>query len=104
MPFFSIVARSASITLLRLHSSTKAARGGLSLAARWASGCSAATATKVTPIIVSARVVKTQSSPLSPEDELPPPEEVEESGEANGGASYGKAKRTPMLFPIQFAC
>ena len=66
MPFFSIVARSASITLPRLHSSMKAASLGLSRAARAASGCSAASATKVTPMIVSARVVNTQSFSLLP--------------------------------------
>src|SRR3990172_9540102 len=56
-----MVARSASTTEPRLHSSTKAASFGLLFAAWVASGCSAATAQKVTPIIVSARVVKTHS-------------------------------------------
>ena len=59
MPFFSIVARSASITPPFLHSSMKAASAGLPFAASVASGCSAATAAKVMPMIVSARVVKT---------------------------------------------
>ncbi len=57
MPFFSIVAMSASATLPCLHSAMKAASAGLFCAARVASGCSAATATNVTPISVSARVV-----------------------------------------------
>jgi hypothetical protein len=57
MPFLSTVAMSASMTLPRLHSSMNAESPGLPRAARTASGCSAATATKVTPMIVSARVV-----------------------------------------------
>ncbi|MCY1235552.1 hypothetical protein D9M72_481740 [compost metagenome] len=59
MPFFSMVAMSASMTEPCLHSSMKAASSGLSSAACVASGCSAATAQKVTPMMVSARVVKT---------------------------------------------
>ena len=39
--------------------STKAATSGRWVAASWAMGCSAATATKETPMMVSARVVKT---------------------------------------------
>ena len=66
IPSFSIVARSASITLPRLHSSMNAASFGLSRASRVASGCSAAIALNVTPMIVSARVVKTLSSFRSP--------------------------------------
>ena len=49
-----------------LHSSINAASSGLPAAARSASGCSAATAQKVTPIMVSARVVNTQSRSFSP--------------------------------------
>ncbi|MNF02774.1 hypothetical protein D3C80_2019740 [compost metagenome] len=59
MPFFSMVAMSASMTEPCLHSSIKAASSGLFSAAWVASGCSAATAQKVTPMTVSARVVKT---------------------------------------------
>ena len=55
-------------------------------AARVASGCSAATAQKVTPMMVSARVVNTHSLSALP------------------SSSYGKAKRTPVLLPIQFFC
>ncbi len=50
--------------LPRRHSSTKARTFASRPAASSASGCSAATATKVTPMIVSARVVKTLSSPV----------------------------------------
>ena len=93
MPFFSIVAMSASITLPRLHSSMKAAQlRGCRCAACVASGCSAATAQKVTPMIVSARVVNTHSLP-SPIG-LP----------SHRAMSCGNAKRTPSLLPIQFAC
>jgi hypothetical protein len=66
MPFFSSCARSASITAPRLHSSTKAASCGSFFAANAAIGCSAATAMKVAPIRVSARVVKTHSVFFSP--------------------------------------
>ncbi len=86
MPSFSMVARSASITLPRLHASTNAAIFGSRFAACAASGCSAATAQKVTPMIVSARVVKTRISFRSP------------------SSAYGKPKLTPSLRPIQFAC
>ena len=68
MPFFSIVARSASMMLPRRHSSTKARTSASRAAASSASGCSAATATKVTPMIVSARVVKTSKLALLPAD------------------------------------
>ncbi len=64
----------------------KAASFGSSRASRAASGCSAATATKVTPKRVSARVVNTRSSFFSP------------------SISYGKPKFTPLLRPIQFSC
>ncbi len=57
IPFFSIVARSASITPPFLHSSMNAASFALPLAASAARGCSAATAAKVMPMMVSARVV-----------------------------------------------
>ena len=92
MPFFSIVARSASITLPRLHSSMNAASAGLRFAACAASGCSAATAQKVTPMIVSARVVNTyiRPSPIG--------------APSSSRMSCGNAKRTPSLLPIQFAC
>ena len=86
IPFFSIVARSASITLPCLHSSTNAASFASRFAAAAASGCSAATAQKVTPMIVSARVVNTRIRFFSP------------------SSSYGKPKFTPSLRPIQFAC
>ncbi len=85
-PFFSIVARSASAKLVRLHSSMKAAMSGRPSAKRVASGCSAAIAMNVTPMIVSARVVNTRSSFFSP------------------SSSYGKPKLTPTLLPIQFSC
>ncbi len=74
------------MTLPRLHSSTKAASAGFRAAACAASGCSAATATKVTPWTVSARVVKTLSRRRSP------------------SSTYGKAIVTPSLLPIQLAC
>ncbi|MNJ75043.1 hypothetical protein D3C77_720720 [compost metagenome] len=45
MPFFSMVAMSASATEPALHSVMNAASAGLFSAARVASGCSAATAT-----------------------------------------------------------
>ncbi len=92
MPCLSIVARSASITDPRLHSSTNAAIFGSFAAATAASGCSGATAQKVTPMTVSARVVKTYIRP-SP-TRLP----------AASRISWGKAKRTPTLLPIQLAC
>ena len=62
------------------------ASAGLPLAACSASGCSAATAQKVTPMMVSARVVNTFSTLLSP------------------SSGYGKPKRTPSDLPIQFFC
>ncbi len=96
MPFFSIVATSTSDTPPRRHSSMNAASAGLDLAACIASGCSAATAQKVTPIIVSARVVKTfiRPSPIG----LP------RISPSVLRMSCGKANRTPRLLPIQFAC
>ena len=92
MPFFSIVARSASATLPCRHSSMNAESAGLLRAAWSASGCSAATAQNVTPMIVSARVVNTyiRPSPIG----APSPSRM----------SCGKAKRTPWLLPIQLAC
>ena len=63
MPFFSCVATSASMTLPRRHSSMNAASAGLRSPAAMATGCSAATAMKVTPNSVSARVVNTLSAP-----------------------------------------
>ena len=66
MPFFSSCARSASITAPFLHSSTKAASFASFFAACAAIGCSAATAMKVAPIRVSARVVNTQSVFFAP--------------------------------------
>ena len=86
IPLFSMVAMSASMTLPCLHSSMNAASCGLLRAACVASGCSAATAQNVTPISVSARVVKTFSSRASP------------------SSVYGKAMFTPSLRPIQLAC
>ncbi len=86
MPRFSCVASSASIAGPRLHSSMNAASAGLPATARVASGCSAATAQNVTPMTVSARVVKARSTPCS----VP--------------MSYGKPMRTPWLLPIQLAC
>jgi hypothetical protein len=77
MPFFSIVAMSASATPPCLHSSMNGSNSGLSCARRVASGCSAAIAQKVTPMIVSARVVNTRKSFCSP------------------SISYGKPKFTP---------
>ena len=59
MPRLACVASSASVVPPVLHDSRNAATSGLSSAARSASGCSGATAQKVTPMIVSARVVKT---------------------------------------------
>ena len=58
----------------------------LFLAAQPAIGCSAATAQKVAPIRVSARVVNTHSTRLSP------------------SISYSKPTRTPSERPIQFFC
>ena len=64
MPFFSIVAMSASATPPCLHSSMKARELRDCPSRRAvASGCSGATAQKVTPMMVSARVVKTYSLP-----------------------------------------
>ena len=76
----------------RRHSSTNAASCGIGFAACVASGCSAATAQKVTPMMVSARVVNTymRPSPIS----SPSPSRM----------SCGNAKRTPTLLPIQLAC
>ena len=67
MPSFSRSASSASVVPPFLHSSMKAASFGLVRAACAASGCSGATAQKVTPMMVSARVVKTymRPSPIS---------------------------------------
>ncbi len=92
MPFFSCVANSASVVPPVLHSSMKAANAGLPAAACAASGCSGATAQKVTPMMVSARVVNTymRPSPIS-------------APEASR-MSWVKAKRTPSLLPIQFSC
>ena len=91
MPFLH-VARSASVRPPRLHSSMNAASRGFDFAACSASGCSGATAQKVAPMIVSARVVNTyiRPSPIS----LPSPPRM----------SCVNAKRTPSLLPIQFAC
>ncbi len=69
-----------------LHSSTNAASAGLCLAACAAIGCSAATAQKVVPMSVSARVVKTHSTCCLP------------------SSSYSKPTRTPSERPIQFFC
>ena len=92
MPFLSCVASSASVVPPALHASMKAATAGFGSAARSASGCSGATAQKVTPMMVSARVVKTyrRPSPIS----VPSASRM----------SCGKAKRTPSLLPIQFSC
>ena len=64
MPFFSIVAMSASMTLplLAFVDEGGELRDRLRRDAS-ASGCSAATAQNVTPMIVSARVVNTHSLP-----------------------------------------
>ena len=80
------------MTLPRLHSSMNAASTGLVRAACAASGCSAATAQKVTPMMVSARVVNTYilPSPIG----LP----------SAPAMACGNAKRTPWLLPIQLAC
>ena len=59
MPRLACVATSASVVPPTLHDSMNAATAGLDSAACSASGCSGATAQKVTPMIVSARVVKT---------------------------------------------
>lgn len=88
IPFFSCVANSASVVPPVLHSSRKAASAGLLAAACNASGCSAATAQNVTPMMVSARVVKTYILP-SPIKAPSAPVMV-----------CGKANRTPSLFPI----
>ena len=76
-----------------LHSSMKAASAGLPAAACAASGCSGATAQKVTPMMVSARVVNTYMRP-SPISCRPSASRM----------SWVKAKRTPSLLPIQFSC
>lgn len=92
MPFFSIVAMSASITEPILHSAMKACSSALFFAACVAIGCSAATAQNVTPMIVSGRVVNTNilPSPISaPSSPL---------------IWCGNAKRTPVDLPIQFDC
>src|SRR5512139_905514 len=117
MPFFSMVAISASATLPCLHSAMNAASAGLPCAARVASGCSAATAQKVTPMMVSARVVNTHNRPFSPPPlagegpgervapAAPSPDSPPQAGERDevppsAGKLYGKAKRTPVLLPI----
>ena len=82
----------ASATPPALHSSINAESCGFDFAATVAIGCSGATATKVTPIMVSARVVKTYILPLPIRDP---------------SASLiwcGKANRTPVDLPIQFSC
>ncbi len=68
------------------------ASSGLSAAACRASGCSGATAQKVTPMMVSARVVKTYS--------LPP----WMGWPSAPWMSWVNAKRTPADLPIQFSC
>jgi len=65
-PFFSCVSMSASAVPPWRHSSMKAATSGRLRAACRASGCSAATETKVTPASVSGRVVNTRSGALPP--------------------------------------
>jgi hypothetical protein len=94
IPTCSRVASSASVVPPCRHCSMKAASAGFVLAAAKAIGCSGATATKETPMTVSARVVKTcrRPSPIGP----PPP--------AGSVMLCGNAKRTPWLLPIQFAC
>ena len=93
MPFFSIVARSASIDAAApaLVDERRERRVRCARRAR-ASGCSAATAQNVTPMIVSARVVNTyiRPSPIG--------------APSASRMSCGKAKRTPSLLPIQLAC
>jgi hypothetical protein len=91
-PSFSRVASSASVTPPRLHSSMKAASCGSLAAAAVAIGCSGATATKVTPRMVSARVVNTymRPSPIS--------------APCASRIACGNAKRTPVERPIQFSC
>jgi hypothetical protein len=66
-----------------LHSAMKAASSGLVCAAWMASGCSAATAQKVTPMMVSGRVVNTYSlpSPISAVGVL----DLVREGEAHAG-------------------
>ena len=86
MPFFSICASSASITAPFLHSSTNSRIFASRFAAHRAIGCSAATAQKVAPISVSARVVNAHSVSLLP------------------SSWYGKPTRTPSDLPIQFFC
>ena len=92
MPFFSCVASSASVVPPDLHSWMNAASAGLLAAAWLASGCSGATAQKVTPMMVSARVVNTYI--------LPSPIKVPRAS----WMSWVKAKRTPVDLPIQFSC
>ena len=58
-PSFSLVASSASVVPPALAAVMNASSAGLPLAACDASGCSGATAQKVTPMRVSARVVNT---------------------------------------------
>ncbi len=91
MPRFSMVATSASMVLPRRHSATNSARRVLRAAAALASGCSAETATKLTPNKVSTRVVNTLSAPSEPSAALV-------------SLAYGKATSHPSLRPIQFAC
>jgi hypothetical protein len=62
-PSFSMVAMSASITEPCLHFVDEGGERRIARAACVASGCSAATAQKVTPMMVSARVVNTHSRP-----------------------------------------
>jgi hypothetical protein len=92
MPSFSMVARSASIAEPVFALATKAATAGSAAAATLASGCSGATATKVTPMIVSARVVNTLRRPWS--TRLPSAPVI----------ACENAKRTPSERPIQLLC
>ncbi len=96
MPFFSIVATSASATPPFVHSAMKSASAGWPCARCAASGCSAAIATNDTPISVSARVVKTRSTPFvsTPSG----------TGADDSVRSYGNDTVTPSLRPIQFRC
>ena len=91
MPFFSCVAMSASMVLPRRHSSMKACKAGFFAPAASASGCSAATAMKVTPNKVSARVVNTFREPSAAHQPF-----------ASG--AYGKPISQPSDLPIQLAC
>ena len=65
-PFFSCTARSASMTLPRLHSATNSPIAASAAATAVAIGCSAAMAMNVAPNSVSARVVKTFRLPAAP--------------------------------------